>query len=37
VRNSAAMARELVWLEDSTFAAWGCNTCGWILPRKRSN
>jgi hypothetical protein len=31
------MARELVWLEDNTFAAWGCKRCGWILPGKRSN
>jgi hypothetical protein len=23
--------RELVWLEDSTFAAWGCRECRWIL------
>jgi hypothetical protein len=26
------MARELVWLENSTFAAWGCTECDWILP-----
>jgi hypothetical protein len=26
------MARELVWLENSTFAAWGCPECNWILP-----
>jgi hypothetical protein len=25
------MARELIWLEDSTFAAWGCSQCGWIV------
>jgi hypothetical protein len=25
------MARELVWLENSTFAAWGCTDCDWIL------
>jgi hypothetical protein len=26
------MARELVWLEDNTFAAWGCAACNWVLP-----
>jgi len=26
------MARELVWLENSTFAAWGCTECDWIIP-----
>jgi hypothetical protein len=26
------MARELVWLENSTFAAWRCTDCNWILP-----
>jgi len=26
------MGRELVWLEDSTFAAWGCSLCAWIVP-----
>jgi hypothetical protein len=26
------MARELVWLENSTFTAWGCTACGWIVP-----
>ncbi len=25
------MARELVWLENNTFAAWGCSECNWIL------
>ena len=25
------MARQLVWLEDSGFAAWGCSACNWIL------
>jgi hypothetical protein len=25
------MARELVWLENSTFAAWGCIGCNWIM------
>jgi hypothetical protein len=26
------MARELVWLENNTFAAWGCSACAWIVP-----
>jgi hypothetical protein len=25
------MPRELTWLEDSTFAAWGYTACGWIV------
>jgi len=25
------MARELVWLEDRNFAAWGCAECNWLL------
>jgi hypothetical protein len=25
------MARELVWLENDTFAAWGCSECSWIV------
>ena len=25
------MARELVWLENSSFAAWGCSECNWII------
>jgi|HubBroStandDraft_6_1064221.scaffolds.fasta_scaffold25895_5 hypothetical protein len=25
------MARELVWLENISFAAWGCSACNWIL------
>jgi hypothetical protein len=25
------MARELVWLENSDFAAWGCSECNWLL------
>jgi hypothetical protein len=25
------MARKLVWLENNTFAAWGCDACGWIV------
>ena len=30
-RNVTDMARELVWLENATFAAWGCKACGWIM------
>jgi hypothetical protein len=26
------MARDLVWLENFSFAAWGCSACGWIMP-----
>jgi hypothetical protein len=26
------MARDLVWLERFSFAAWGCSACGWIIP-----
>ena len=26
------MARELVWFENSSFAAWGCTMCSWLLP-----
>jgi hypothetical protein len=26
------MARELVWLENRSFTAWGCAACGWIVP-----
>lgn len=22
--------RELLWLENPSFAAWGCGACGWI-------
>ena len=29
------MLRELIWLEDSTFAAWACKACTWILPSSR--
>jgi hypothetical protein len=25
-------ARELLWLENGTFAAWGCAECNWIVP-----
>jgi hypothetical protein len=27
----SAMPRELVWLENHFFAAWGCRACGWIV------
>jgi hypothetical protein len=30
------MARELLWLENSTFAAWGCAECNWIVPNPGS-
>jgi hypothetical protein len=26
------MARELIWLENTSFAAWGCAACDWIVP-----
>ena len=26
------MARNLVWLENFSFAAWGCAECSWITP-----
>lgn len=26
------MARKLVWLENFSFAAWGCAACSWITP-----
>jgi hypothetical protein len=26
------MPRELVWLENTQFAAWGCSACAWIMP-----
>jgi len=25
------MARELVWLENNSFAAWGCSECHWLV------
>jgi hypothetical protein len=28
--------RELVWLENSSFAAWGCAACNWIIPNSSS-
>jgi hypothetical protein len=29
------MGRKLVWLENSTFAAWGCEDCAWIMPPRK--
>jgi len=26
------MVRDLVWLQNFSFAAWGCSKCGWIIP-----
>lgn len=26
------MARNLMWLENLSFAAWGCAECSWITP-----
>lgn len=26
------MARELIWLENISFAAWGCSVCDWLIP-----
>jgi hypothetical protein len=31
------MARALVRLEDTTFAAWGCEDCAWIMPGGRES
>jgi len=31
-----AMARELVWLENSTFAAWGCSACYWLVANPKA-
>jgi len=25
------MPRKLVWFENSSFAAWGCSNCNWIV------
>jgi hypothetical protein len=27
--------RELLWLENLSFAAWGCSACGWIALNSR--
>src|ERR1700690_2341453 len=35
VRNFPIMGRELVWLENADFAAWGCAACAWITPGRR--
>jgi hypothetical protein len=37
VRESGIMARALLWLEDNTFAAWGCEKCAWIMPGSRGS
>jgi hypothetical protein len=26
------MPRELIWRENTSFAAWGCTDCNWVLP-----
>jgi hypothetical protein len=26
------MSRDLVWLENYSFTAWGCAACSWIMP-----
>jgi hypothetical protein len=26
------VAKELVWLENISFTAWGCAECNWIIP-----
>ena len=26
------MAKDLVWLESHSFAAWGCSGCAWVMP-----
>jgi hypothetical protein len=28
----SAMPRQLIWLENNSFAAWGCSDCDWVLP-----
>jgi len=30
------MVRKLLWLENNSFAAWGCAACNWILPNVRA-
>jgi hypothetical protein len=30
------MARELVRLENNTFAAWGCSECYWLVPNPKA-
>jgi hypothetical protein len=29
--ENVRMPRELVWLENTQFAAWGCSACAWIV------
>lgn len=29
--------RELLWLENPSFAAWGCSACSWIEPNPEYN
>jgi hypothetical protein len=31
-RASSHHCRELVWLEQGDFAAWGCSVCSWVVP-----
>jgi hypothetical protein len=33
-QNIPIMARTLVWLENGTFGAWGCDKCGWLTPSR---
>jgi len=28
------MAKDLVWLENHSFSAWGCSGCAWIMPTR---
>lgn len=37
VGKYAAMARELVWLENYSFAAWGCSECHWLVVNPETN
>jgi hypothetical protein len=30
------MARKLVWLENRSFAAWGCEACNWLFQNIRA-
>jgi hypothetical protein len=29
--KTCSMLRDLVWLENERFAAWGCKACNWIM------
>ena len=31
------MPRELIWLENRAFVAWGCTACGWIISNPPSS